>query len=378
MRTGGLRLRIAQGLLLMAITAALFLVVEGLSSSLVALRAARQAEAERAPYYYGLAPERRHAQYDEELGWVSIPNLYLPDLYGKGRYLRTDARGFRSDHEVQDDVPEGKLRVVCSGDSFTFGQGVANDRTWCHQLSTVDERLEAVNMGQRGYGVDQAYLWYMRDGRPLDHHIHVFAFIGADFSRMRERSRKGYGKPVLRLRNGELQVANVPVPPVQRREPGVFERVGSVARNLRSVQLAQKLVAKTRSVLEGDTRAVALKVFETLGQVNDEKGSVLILLYLPVQRELSGTESRWRLWLHEVAGDAGFRFIDLTPEMRGVAPEIAETFFIGRSESEDADDAGHYSNDGHEWVAEVLYGRLIGSQSIGSPLSPSLPLSPSR
>ncbi len=355
----GLRLRlwIAYGLLLAAITLVLFLALEGLSSLVFALRGARS-QSEVSPYYYDLAPERRHAQYDEELGWVGIPNLHLPDLYGKDHYLRTDSRGFRTDHEVEDAVPQGKLRVVCSGDSFTFGQGVANDQTWCHLLSVLDKRLEAVNMGQRGYGVDQAFLWYMRDGRALDHDVHVFAFIGADFSRMRERSRRGYGKPVLSLRNGELVVENVPVPPVERPGPGSFSWIESLARRLRSVQLAQRLLDKARRLVESDTREVALEIFETLERVNRDKGSELVLLYLPVQWELEGTESRWRLWLESAAGDAGFRYVDLTPEMRGVSPEIAETFFIGRSESVDADDAGHYSADGHAWVAERLYDRI--------------------
>ncbi len=368
MRTGRLRKRIAQALLLAAITGLLFLVVEGLSSLVLALSQARPARSEPGPYYYTVAQERRHAQYDAELGWVSIPNLDLPDLYGPGRYLRTEARGFRNDQRVTDEVPEGKLRVVCSGDSFTFGQGVANDRTWCHRLALADERLAAVNMGQRGYGVDQAYLWYMRDGRPLEHHVHVFAFIGGDFVRMRERRHKGYGKPVLRLEDGELVVDNVPVPPVET--PGPWWWVGSFARELRAVQVGQRLLARARPLVERQTRAVALEVFDTLRQVNRDKGSVLVLLYLPVEGELDGEASRWREWLAPATADGGLLFIDLTPAMSGVAPEIAETFFIGTGETDYVDAAGHYSERGHAWVAETLYRRLMESGEVRAVLGP--------
>src|SRR5919107_1642397 len=75
-------------------------------------------------------PERVYGAHDPLLGWVSQPNIYIPDMYGPGVYLRTDAQGFRSNHAVARQVPSGRVRMICSGDSFTFGSGVDNDHTW--------------------------------------------------------------------------------------------------------------------------------------------------------------------------------------------------------------------------------------------------------
>ena len=141
--------------------------------------------------------ERRHTQYDPDLGWSNIPDVDIPDMYSAGISLRTNGQGFRNDHDFDKSVPDGYKRVICSGDSFTLGYGVGNDHTWCQRLSALDSRLETVNMGQGGYGVDQAYLWYMRDGRVLEHDIHVFAFITDDLFRMLRSQFSGYGKPVL-------------------------------------------------------------------------------------------------------------------------------------------------------------------------------------
>jgi len=81
-------------------------------------------------------------------------------------------------------VPPGYLRVIGSGDSFTLGHGVANGQTWCARLEEIDPRFENVNMGQGGYGADQAYLSYRRDRRRLDRDTHIFAFISDDLHRL--------------------------------------------------------------------------------------------------------------------------------------------------------------------------------------------------
>jgi hypothetical protein len=75
-------------------------------------------------------------------------------------------------------------------------------------------------MGQPGYGVDQMYLLYMRDGLALEHSIHILAFISSDLNRMRNLDQHLYGKPTLALVDGKLQSENVPVPATQHGEPG--------------------------------------------------------------------------------------------------------------------------------------------------------------
>ena len=66
------------------------------------------------------------------------------------------------------------------------------------------KRLETVNLGQGGYGVDRAYLWYKRNETNLEHDIVVLAFISDDSWRMESDTFFGYGKPYLTIRDGEL------------------------------------------------------------------------------------------------------------------------------------------------------------------------------
>jgi len=138
-----------------------FLLLEGFFSSLLVV-------------YEMWSPQQRRTmtgpsmQYHPELGWVSVPNYYDQNYFAPNIYLRTNSRGFRANEEFTERVPPGKLRIICSGGSFTFGEGVSNDRTWCQDLETIDDRFQTANMSESGYGVDQMYLRYKLDGSVLD------------------------------------------------------------------------------------------------------------------------------------------------------------------------------------------------------------------
>lgn len=348
------------------------LAIEGLASSIVvAYRAAK-----RLP----TLAERVHTRYDPELGWVNVPDLSIPDMYGPGISLRTNAQGFRNDRPFPTAVPSGRVRIVCSGDSFTLGYGVANDDAWCNSLAAIDSRIESVNMGQAGYGVDQSYLWYRRDGLKIDHDIHVFAFIGYDFERMRHDRFSGYGKPVLVLDHERLAVRNVPVP----RRSALATTLSHLAReaaNFRTVELIRRVVvgsppppggvpgavpdAADRDAL----RPVVEKLFESLHDLHAQRGRTLVLVYLPVQEEYApGEPDPWRTFVHEAAARQGIPLIDLVPDLQAVSGAEAETFFIKPGEVRYGDAAGHYTLRGNQFVARALYRKLLAIDGVAAKL----------
>ena len=140
-----------------ALVTVLLVLFEGFAST---LRVAREIATTKP------VAERRYTTYDPDLGWVSVPNTFIPDMYGAGRALRINAQGFRGNEPVTRWVPPGKVRVICSGDSFTFGYGVDNDHGWCQQLAALDARMQTVNMGQSGYGVDASHRGHVPPAQP--------------------------------------------------------------------------------------------------------------------------------------------------------------------------------------------------------------------
>ena len=99
---------------------------------------------------YGRRPvaERSYTKYDDQLGWINAADTVAKDLYGSGRTVTINQQGFRATREFAKDIPAGKTRILCTGDSFTFGYGVGDSDTWCAQLEKRAPQFEVINMGQ--------------------------------------------------------------------------------------------------------------------------------------------------------------------------------------------------------------------------------------
>ncbi len=339
-------------LLLGAMSLAALIVLEGFSSVILLFGISLFGKGEMP------VAERRHTTYDEALGWVNIRNLAIQDMYGPGIFLRTNSRGFRGSRDVGVSVPDRKLRVICSGDSYTLGYGVDDDHAWCQLLASLDARIEPVNMGQGGYGIDQAYLWYKRDGSILNYDVHVFAFITDDFLRMDSPIYSGAGKPILDLEDGRLVVKNVPVPRRKWYYAPWVRRLASNVRTLKTSELAARAMGRIRSSQVGGddgirehTWDVALKVFASLQEMNEARKSALVLVWLPAQWDYPSSASEtWRQRLAAESKKRGWIYIDLLPEMQQVPPaEFGEMFFSSHH---------HYTDAGNQWVAKMLYQRI--------------------
>ena len=223
-----------KALTIVSVGALTLLSVEGLSSLTFVLGELKSCR---------IRAERIHTEHDPLLGWINKPNVDIRNIYGPGKHLRTNSQRFRNDVDFPTAVVPGRRRWICSGDSFTFGYGVGNAHCWCALLSARLPNVECVNMGQGGYGVDQAFLWYLRDGVKVEHDVLVFAFITGDFPRMVEVDPTGYPRPLLDIVNRQIVTKNVPVPQpsfMARRLP----RYLGALRKLRTQILTADLVGK--------------------------------------------------------------------------------------------------------------------------------------
>lgn len=364
------------GLAVLAVVLFLAL-VEGLASAVLFARSLL-AEGLARPS----VAERTHTRYDAELGWVNIPNVSVPDLYGPGASLHTNAQGFRGNRDTPEAVPEGVFRIICSGDSFTLGFGVADDQTWCHLLALAGRRVETVNMGQGGYGIDQAWLWYRRDGAHLEHQLQVFAFVYPDITRMTQLEFLRYAKPRVRYRGGAFQIENTPVP-----QAGVLH--GWLRRNrdtfgsLRLFQLMGPLVGRPlpkpdyerfAPYSQEEAIAVAIEIFGDVQHGNAAQGSRAVVAYLTSWLDLRDKPvetQRFRDDFSEQMAELGIPFFDLTDDFRGLDAALLETLFIKAGETPFRHATGHYTAAGNAFVASLLSRRL--DALLGPPAPTGLP-----
>jgi lysophospholipase L1-like esterase len=313
---------------------------------------------------YPLA-ERRHIKYDSDLGWANAPSVRIPDLYGSGVHFTTNSQGFRNHHDFETRVPQGKYRIICSGDSFTLGYGVDNDHTWCQLLTSLDTRFETLNMGQGGYGVDQAYLWYKRDASKFEYQVHLLAFITEDFDRMQSDRFLGYSKPLITLENGRLVVNNVPVPERAYDLAWLTLRTEKLKR-LRAVELSERISRKIGLVSDltrrssqkennAKTREVLRKIFEDLKRLNEERSSQLALLYLPTLPESRGNApEEWMQFIEKESRALGIPLINLLRTFRSLPYEEVVKMFIPAGQIQYYGAAGHLNAQGNEFVARRI------------------------
>lgn len=311
---------------------------------------------------------KRYTRYDPLLGWESPSNVYIRDWAGPGVYFRTNALGFRGTDDVLPQAPEGRVRILCSGDSFTEGYGVDDDHTWCTLLTAKDRRFQSVNLGQSGYGFDQAYLRYKREGYPLKPAVHIFAFIADDFRRMTERYWAWRGKPTLVVENGALKTENVPVPWLVPK----LHFLLAPAQELRAAQFFAKLKAKlgwgtaeptpSNRALE-EVVAAIIRDLSSMSRLNH--GS-LVLVYLPTLDDYS-LNNPWRERLRRASEAEHLPYLDLTSDLRLLSPDAAVSMFIPL-EDDEYHAGGHYTVRGHQWVADGVFQYLVGTPEITAQL----------
>ncbi|MEE3372150.1 MAG: hypothetical protein VX346_22640 [Planctomycetota bacterium] len=311
--------------------------------------------------------ERLHTEYDAQLGWINKTEFHGLDLYGTSLHLHTNAQRFRATEATAEKVPPGRVLVVCTGDSFTLGYGVADEDTWCAHLEQCDGTLQAVNLGQGGYGVDQAYLWYQRVESRYQHAIHLFAFITEDFRRMANDTFGGYGKPVLALDGDRLMVTNVPVP----RTPYLLASLmhnGNLLAELNTPRVMRRVVwgkpyIKNAREVDVYSRRIAKQIFSELARQHAQRGRVFVLVHLPVKADLTQRSSAWRDFLARSAAESGWNYFYLGDEMARLPQDQVDALFLGNEVPYQAA-AGHYSVRGNRFVATALHARLTAREDV--------------
>lgn len=150
--------------------------------------------------------------YDDTLGWALRPDSEeSSEATGQEVVYTINSAGQRDD-EVTLEKPAGTFRIVFLGDSRTFGYGVPIDRHFTRLIEGYFNKVEAINLGVSGYGVDQELLALRTRGLQYQPDL-VLAYV-AHFGDHRHihRERFGKAKPIFELAGDSVVVANVPVP----------------------------------------------------------------------------------------------------------------------------------------------------------------------
>ncbi len=161
-------------------------------------------------------------RYDEHIGHRFVSNLTMRMPYSENPYfIKTNTQGFRANFDYGKKKAKDEIRVVFLGDSFTAGDGVANEKRFSDLVAQKYD-IQSYNFGLSGSGVDQQYLIYKNIAHHYEHDMLVISPHICDITRNQMRSRTSIErktrnkilvpKPYFTLDNDQLALHNVPVP----------------------------------------------------------------------------------------------------------------------------------------------------------------------
>jgi hypothetical protein len=224
----------------------------------------------------------QHVQdtYHSRLGWFSIPGLSDIPVY-EDKFLNTNSLGLRGTYEPKVEKPQGKTRILFFGDSFTFGDEVSDDETYCHYLQQAIPQAEVINMGVHGYGHDQMLILLKDVGLNLAPDLVVLGFVDADTYR-NTLSFRDFAKPRFELSNGQLILTNVPVPTPE--QVLANESFRSAAWDLYG--LLQLSASQQTGEYEKQTRRLTRAIIREFVHYVRESGAEPIIFFLPTPSEV--------------------------------------------------------------------------------------------
>lgn len=195
-------------------------------------------------------------------------------------YISTNSMGLRSNQEITFSLPENTKRIVCLGDSYTFGFGVEDNETYPFYLQErLNEgthgagwRYQVINAGfASGVATDAQYLYLKKKGVKFSPEIVTLGFcIANDFIDM-SKNKWVHGK------DGKLEkIFN----PESRKIPDFIKRT-AIYVALKTLLLEKRIEPKNVEPINVGMMERAKFLFKEIKALGNEKGFKFILIMIP-------------------------------------------------------------------------------------------------
>ncbi|MBL0359200.1 MAG: hypothetical protein IPP72_21070 [Chitinophagaceae bacterium] len=322
-------------------------------------------------------------RYDENIGHLFVPNIIMRQPHSeKPYYVKTNKQGFRADFDYQNIKDGNELRIAFIGDSFTAGEGVANEKRFSDLVSKAFG-AKSYNFGLSASGVDQQYLIYKDIASTFDHDVLVISphIINIFRNLMTERvSVEGQTgkkilvpKPYFTLEGEKLIRHNFPVP-MKRKIVETFAPKNKLiepndfARKLFHQYIPKRLKEELLKIQFKEHRGYEkandprwLLMRKLLEGIIEKAGNIPILLApLPYHQVYKNPDYRKRFL--ELANQySNVTFVDVLEKFKTV-PDT-DTLDFKKDE--------HYSEYGHEVIADAIIEK-IKQKGILKPVAPVL------
>ena len=268
--------------------------------------------------------------------WDVTPGPLMPGQVFTDRFKRSlpfkvtvNNLGLRGAVDLPPAKRAGTFRVLCLGDSYTFGAYVDDSETWPAQLETVlrekhpDQSIEVINGGISGFTIVDELAFVKEQGLRLSPDVVVLGFVLNDLA---DLTRRVSSREMLRLSSEEN--SRLPFGPVKARlrQTAIYNALFLMK------AWARKTTGNDPTLQEVDIRHLlkasyddrTLELFDRyrghlteLKSVLDAKGIPLVLMIFPYWEQVSQNatdEAQRRLTV--MARELGIPTVDLLASYR--------------------------------------------------------------
>ena len=289
-------------------------------------------------------------------GWTPKPNLSV--TIDNIKYT-TNQQGHRALKDYKPNPEQYTVLVV--GDSYTFGNDTDDSFLWTNLLQAKDRRLNIINLGVGGYGLDQIYITLKESIKTYQPDLVIAAFISDDLFRMRFDFRD-YKKPILKIKGDELIVKNTPIGSLEETYQEIKQELKwTTIPVLKLDDVIYNLSISCREV----SYKLASKVFREMEEIAREEKADFLLTYLASHPEVENPN-------HTSYGEKVFRQFISEHEVNAfnTRPYFLEGNKAGKNYT-----GGHYQKSESILVGDIIYDKIKDSKSfqtfIADRVSPS-------
>lgn len=308
-----------------------------------------------------------YMKYDETIGWTAEPGTikrHKNTQLGFDVTYQINGKGFRGP-AYDESKPAGIYRVMVLGDSNGFGWGIPEDKYFAAIINNELKDVQVVNLSLSGYGTDQQYLRFIKEGMAYKPDLVIVQVTPNDFEEIQHPFFNQKPKPQFALsENGDLTLMNVPVKPVGVKCQDFYDNSlplpfkdwldwHSYAYNF----FNEKYFALKRKTSKSQSAELSREVFS-------EKSVALfgkIISQLKIRLDGIGAKGLIVHASKEVSENnymagSSLPVLDLYPKLSAYARENAVELYYK--------DAIHWNEKGHRLIAEELKKAIEQSRSI--------------
>lgn len=328
-------------------------------------------------------------EYASPEQWVLNPGPLRPGQSFTDRFKRAlpfkvsvNNLGFRGR-----DVPlthrPGRLRVLCLGDSYTFGAYVDDTETWPAQLEVAlrqrfpEKEIEVINAGISGFTIVDELGFLKEHGVALEPDLVVLGFVLNDLA---DLTRRVSSREMLKRASEENSAW--PLGPVKARlrQTAIYNALFVMKAWVRRSTGMDPTIQEVdiRHLLKTEYDRTTLDLFDRyrgylaeMKSLLDEEGVPLVFMIFPYWEQISqGATDEAQRRLTVMARDLGIPCLDLLPSYRAHDPRGRKFFHMPWDHHPSARGYRRASLDLAEAIAPVLASSAAGRGAERNPTAP--------